>query len=174
MIDTSGFDKGTREIEQMVRRNVGTYGRSLAGSFEREAKSGHPWVNRRGNAELHLFGTSTQTASTVRVDMGGVAPNYKQGPLSASDYLEYLEFGHGGRFAVILPTAEAIFEEVQASFGDAALQGRSSPRISIKRNRAELTQKRKQLLTGTAAGAFTLMEYMRYQSWLASRDAFNG
>lgn len=171
-VNTSGFDRATKALQEGVRRNTQTYGRVLAQTFETEAKSGAPWVDRRGNARMHLFGTMSASGNRVRVDMGGSAPNYKQGALSARDYLEYLEFDHGKKYATVLPTAEAIFADVQQNFGDAALQGKH-PRISIQRNRKDLNQRRKQILSSTVAGAFTMMEAVRYNQWLAERDVFN-
>lgn len=171
-VDASGFERATKALEQTVRRNTEAYGQTLAHTFERQAKTGAPWTDRRGNARGKLYGLSQATGSRVRVEMGGSAPNYKAGPLSASDYLEYLEFAHGKRFATVIPTAEAIAGTVQEDFGPAALEGRTA-RLSIKRNRKELNQKRKALLTQTQAGWFLLGEQMRYMQWQADHAALN-
>ena len=169
--DTSDFERATRALEKTVRRNTEAYGRTLAREFESGAKSGAPWTDRRGNARMKLYGKSGASGSTVRVEMGGEAPNYKRGPLSAADYMEYLEFGHGKRYAIVFPMAEAIAEDVQKNFGEAALKG--SPRISIKRNRKDLDKARKAMLTQTRAGWFLLAEQVRYAQWQAEHAAFN-
>lgn len=171
-VDTRSFDQATKALEQAVRRNTAAYGQTLAHSFESQAKSSAPWTDRRGNARGKLYGTSQATGSRVRVEMGGSAPNYKAGPLSASDYLEYLEFAHGGKYATVIPTAEAIAADVQENFGSAALEGKTA-KVSIRRNRKELNQKRKALLTQTQAGWFLLAEQMRYAQWQSEHAAFN-
>ncbi len=135
-LDTSGFDRATKAIQDGVRRNTQTYGRVLAQTFETEAKSGAPWVDRRGNARTHLYGTTTTSGNRVRVEMGGSAPNYKRGPKTVPDYLEILEFDFKKKYAIVEPTAEAIFDEALQNFGEAALNGHTSPRISIKRDKA--------------------------------------
>lgn len=170
-VNASDFNRCTREIERMVQRNTAAYGQNLAREFESEAKSGAPWTDRRGSARGKLYGTSTASGGRVRVEMGGSAPNYKRGPLSASDYMEYLEFDHGGRFAVVFPTAEAIAEDVREHFGEAALEGKM--RVKITRNRRELDKQRKAYLLNTVAGRFMLGEAMRYNQWLQERAVFN-
>lgn len=135
-VDTSGFDRATKALQNGVRRNTQTYGRVLAQTFETQAKSGAPWVDRRGNARMHLYGTMTASGNKVRVEMGGYAPNYKRGPKSSADYLEYLEFDHGGKYAAVKPTAQEIFDEALRNFGEAALNGRTTPKINIKRDKA--------------------------------------
>lgn len=171
-VNASDFHRATKVLQESVRRNVQTYGSTLAATFEQDAKGGAPWVDRRGNARAHLFGVMTASGNRVRVDMGGSAPNYKRSPLAAKDYLEYLEFDHGKRFSVVMPTAEAIFDDVRQNFGEAALYGKR-PKVMIQRNRKDLDQRRKAILTKTAIGAWTMMEAARYQQWLADRSVFN-
>lgn len=169
-IDTSGFDRATRELQRMAQRNTQAYGRVIARSYESHAKSDAPWVDRRGNARRKLYGTSTTSSSRVQVEMGGTAPNYKRGPLSAADYMEYLEFANKKKYAVVYPTAEAIEADVLQHYGEAALQGKM--RVDIKRNRKELTQLRKQMLV-QAATAGSWWQNIAYQKWLSDRSVFN-
>lgn len=172
-VNTSAFDRATKALQEGVKKNTQTYGRTLAQTFETTARGGAPWVDRRGNARPRLYGTMTASGNKVRVDMGGSAPNYKHSALSAKDYLEYLEFAHGKKYAIVVPTAEMIYEDVQQNFGQAALYG-NHPKVMIQRNRNDLNQRRKAILTQTAVGAWTMMEAVRYQQWLADRSVFNG
>ena len=134
-VNASDFNRATKVLQESVRRNVQTYGSTLAATFEQQAKGGAPWVDRRGNARAHLFGTMTASGNRVRVDMGGSAPNYKRGPKSSPDYLEYLEYDFLKKYAIVEPTAEAIFDDVRQNFGEAALFGKRHPRIRIQRDK---------------------------------------
>lgn len=171
VIDASGFQKAVSELRQQARKNTETYGRTLARTYEVEAKSGAPWVDRRGNARRHLYGISAASGTRVRVEMGGSAPNYKpRTALSAADYMEYLEFDHGGRHAIVYPTADAIMYDVKNNFGEAALKGRM--RTNIRRNRRELNARRKDVLMKTAAAA-GWWQQIAYENWLGERGVFN-
>lgn len=172
---TAGFDRATKALQDNARRNTQTYGRVLAQSYETEAKRDAPWTDRRGNARRHLYGTSSAAGSTVRVEMGGAAPNYKNTPMAAKDYMEYLEFANGGKFATVYPTAEAIADSVTEDFGDAALRGKMRPRI--KRNRKELNHRRKKFVPDyLSAGNIWKTrspDAYAYQNWLRERNVFN-
>ena len=82
---------------------------------------------------MKLYGKSGASGSTVRVEMGGEAPNYKRGPKSSPDYMEYLEFDYDKHYAIIIPTAEEVQEEALENFGEAALKGKM--RTNIKRDK---------------------------------------
>lgn len=155
-VNASDFDRATKVLQESVRRNVQTYGSTLAATFERDAKGGAPWVDRRGNARAHLFGVMTASGNRVRVDMGGSAPNYKRGPKSSPDYLEYLEFDHGGRFSIVEPTAEAIFDDVRQNFGEAALFGKSRPRMRIQRDKLAAKERARRKRLGLERDRFDL------------------
>lgn len=155
-VNASDFNRATKVLQQSVRNNVQTYGSTLAATFEQQAKGGAPWVDRRGNARAHLFGTMTASGNRVRVDMGGSAPNYKRGPKSSPDYLEYLEFDHGGRFSIVMPTAEAIFDDVRQNFGEAALYGKSRPGMRIQRDRLAAKERRRRKRLGLERDRFDL------------------
>ena len=169
--DTSGFVKGTQEIQRMVQRNTQTYGRVLASKFESEAKGNAPWVDRKGNARMHLYGKSTTNGTRVQVEMGGSAPNYKGGALAAKDYLEYLEFDHGKKYAAVFPNAQAIQAGIADTFGDAALHGKM--RVNFVRNRKDLNMRRRQILMQTMV-LHGRWEGAAYNEWLRSRRMFNG
>ena len=134
-VNASDFNRATKVLQESVRKNVQTYGSTLAATFEQQAKGGAPWVDRRGSARAHLYGTMTASGSRVRVEMGGSAPNYKRGPKSSPDYLEYLEYDFLKKYAIVEPTAEAIFDDVRQNFGEAALFGKRHPRIRIQRDK---------------------------------------
>lgn len=155
-VNASDFNRATKVLQESVRRNVQTYGSTLAATFEQQAKGGAPWVDRRGNARAHLYGSMTASGNRVRVDMGGSAPNYKRGPKSSPDYLEYLEFDHGGRFSIVMPTAEAIFDDVRQNFGGAALFGKSHPRMRIQRDRLAAKERARRKRLGLERDRFDL------------------
>ena len=75
------------------------------------------------------------SGTRVYVTMGASAPNYKRhGPLSSPDYMEYLEFDHGGEFAVVYPMVDAMMAGIRETFGPAVLKGTYG--VRIRRDRA--------------------------------------
>ena len=155
-VNASDFNRATKVLKESVRRNVQTYGSTLAATFEQQAKGGAPWVDRRGSARARLYGTMTASGSRVRVEMGGSAPNYKRGPKSSPDYLEYLEYDHLKKYAIVEPTAEAIFDDVRQNFGEAALFGKSHPRIRIQRDKLAAKERARRKRLGLKRDRFDL------------------
>lgn len=168
--DLRSFDLATRELQKGARKNTEAYGKVLARTYESDAKRSAPWVDRRGNARMHLYGDSVSRGNRVQVEMGGAAPNYKNSALSAKDYMEYLEFDHGGKYAVVLPTANAIMQDLEKNFGEAALHGKIRPKIY--HNRKDLNARRRQVLMQTAV-QFGWWQRAGYNNWLRNRSVFN-
>lgn len=134
-IDPTSFQQATKALERTVRRNALMYGRSLGRQFESYAKQGAPWTDRRGVARAGVTSSARATGTRVTVTMGASAPNYKRhGPLSSPDYMEYLEFDHGGEFAVVYPTVDSMMQGVRETFGPAVLKGTYG--VRIRRDRA--------------------------------------
>ncbi len=143
-IDTSGFERAARALQSLAQANAQAFGQSVARVFEHKAKRMAAWTDRRGNARAHLFGSCRSGNGRVTVRMGGSAPNYKRGPGSAQDYMEYLEFDHGGEYAIIYPTFEDIREDVEEQYGRNAIQSggvcvyrdKAAARLRSRRRRA--------------------------------------
>lgn len=179
-VNTSDFNRATRALEDTARKNTATYGRAIARQFEQTAKSGAPWTDRHGNARGKLYGASEASGSRVRVQMGGLAPNYKRGPQSSPDYMEYLEFDHGKRNAIVVPTVDAIAEDVRQNFGNAVLKG--NMHFNIKRDKSAAKwrafRRREKIERSYYSfrdenGRFISRENFRYQRWLEDRSVFN-
>lgn len=121
-IDTRAFDSAMKALDQLAKDNARSFGQSVARAFERNARQGAGWRDRSGAARRNLFGRCEGGGGRVLVRMGGSAPNYKRGPRSYADYLELLEFGHGGRYAIVYPTFEMIRDDAVEQYGKNAIQ----------------------------------------------------
>lgn len=134
-IDPSGFQQATKALQKTVMHNALQYGRSLGRQYESYARQGAPWTDRRGVARAGVTSNARASGTRVYVTMGASAPNYKRhGPLSSPDYMEYLEFDHGGEFAVVYPTVDAMMTGIRETFGPAVLKGTYG--VRIRRDRA--------------------------------------
>lgn len=134
-IDTTSFDRATKALQKTVLRNALQYGRSIGRQYESYATQGAPWTDRRGVARAGISSSARASGTRVYVTMGASAPNYKRhGPRSAPDYMEYLEFDHGGEFAVVYPTVDAMMAGIRETFGPAVLKGTYG--VRIRRDRA--------------------------------------
>lgn len=132
-VDTRDFERAVQALDRLAQQNAKAFGDSVARTFEHKAKRTAPWIDRRGNARAHLFGRCSGGGGKVTVRMGGSAPNYKRGPMSAQDYMEYLEFDHGGEYAIVYPVFNAIRDDVVEQYGRGAIQ---SGRVCVYRDRA--------------------------------------
>jgi hypothetical protein len=132
-VDTKAFEQAAKTMQTTVDQNVLTYGRDLGRAFENYASQGAPWVDRRGIARRGFNSSARISGSRVTVAMGAGAPNYKKGIHSSPDYMEYLEFAHGGRFAIVYPTVDAMQDTVKRDLGEAALTGHYH--IAIRRDK---------------------------------------
>lgn len=130
-VDTSAFDRMTKQLEQRAIENTQAYGRQIGDTFESTAKSGAPWTDHKGVARAGLM-CKVSGREKVQVVMGGSAPNYKRGPNSVADYMEYLEFDHDGRFGIITPTFSSMIASVREQFPEAVISG---ARYSLRRDR---------------------------------------
>ena len=140
VIKADDFKAVTRDLEMKVRANTLLYGQTIARQYTEAAKKEAPWTDRKGNARRGFKGSAAASGATVRVTMGAQAPNYKKGPNSAADYMEYLEFAHGGKYAAVYPTVESMRDGIVKEFGNAALRGKTH--VLIQRDKAALRKRK--------------------------------
>lgn len=133
-VDTNAFEKTTKAMQELVEQNAARYGENIGSTFEAYAAQGAPWTDRRGVARRGMTHSVEKTSKTrIKVYMGASAPNYKRGPKSSPDYMEYLEFDHGGMYAVVYPTVDAMMKDVREKMGDALVGGNYFVRINRDR-----------------------------------------
>lgn len=138
-IDTTGFEQATRAIAQGVKKNMLLYGKSIARQFAEDARREAPFQNQRGVARAGFAGEASATGAGIAIRMSATAPNYKRGPHSAEDYMEYLEFDHEKAYATVFPVANSMRDGIAERFGEAVLLGKC--RVRIRRNR-EMARRR--------------------------------
>jgi len=146
-LDTSAFDKATKAMSEMVKKNTLHYAQAVAAEAQRSARAEARWVDRSGTARRNLTSAAEQSGTSTRIAIGGSAPNRAKHS-EYDDYMEILEFGHESLsrnfpdLSIIYPTAEAVRKEIQEGFGDAALRGAFRPKL-VRSRRAVRTRKRK-------------------------------
>lgn len=119
-VDAAPYTRMTKQLKQRAVRNTAELGRQIGDEFVRAAKEYAPWTDHRGVARGGMSSKVTGTDDVIVIVLGASAPNYKRGPHSAKDYMEYLEFDHDGEFAVIRPVFHQIMPMVRAVFPQVA------------------------------------------------------
>lgn len=130
-VDEAPYTRMVKQLKRQAVQNTTELGKQIGDEFVRAAKESAPWTDHRGVARGGMSSKVTGT-DKVQVVLGGAAPNYKRGPKSVADYMEYLEFDNDGRFAVITPVFSEIMKGVREVFPKVAL---SRVRYSLRRDR---------------------------------------
>ncbi len=128
-VDSGSFDKATRRLVEGTRRNTLNFGKTIARQFREDARKEAPWTDHRGAARRGFAGDAELHGSVVKVTVGAKAPNYKRRARSSPDYMEYLEFAHEKKYAIVYPMVESMRNDIIRRFGMAALKGRYQVRI---------------------------------------------
>ena len=81
---------------------------NLARQVELEMKQEAPWQDRTGEARRSLFAKAWQSPD------GNVTLTLGHGV----DYGIYLEFKNGGRYAIVGPTLQRLYPEIEAAMRD--------------------------------------------------------
>lgn len=131
-VDLAAYRQMVQRTNETARRNAVSFGNQIAVTYMAEARNGAPWTDQKGVARPGLK-AEVSGSGTVKITMGGSAPNYKKGPRSVDDYIEVLEFARGKRFSIIVPVFEDIKAAVLAQFPNAIVRGM---RFSLHRDRA--------------------------------------
>jgi hypothetical protein len=79
-------------------------GQYFASRMEAYAKAHAPWTDRTGHARQSLVGRCIPTAAAVVIVIAGLA-----------EYQIWLEVAHGGRWGIILRTAQAHYGEISGA-----------------------------------------------------------
>lgn len=143
-VDTGAYDRFVRDTNKRTVQNTINCGNQIATEFLQEAKSTAPWTDHRGVARKGISAT-VHGSGRVLVTLGASAPNYKKGPKSSADYMEYLEFDHGGEFAVVTPTFDKVIANVREQYPKVALyniryklnRDKERARIRARRSRSK-------------------------------------
>ena len=125
----ASFQKATKALVEGARKNTLNYGKTIAAQFKEEARREAGWMDHRGVARRGFDGDAELRGNVVRVGMGARAKNYKRGPKSSEDYMEYLEFDYYGKYAIVYPMVNSMRKGIVQNFGTAALKGGYKMRI---------------------------------------------
>jgi hypothetical protein len=96
----SGVDETKRELAGWGRVRTERAKQALtdwAKLVQQEMQQDAPWQDRTGYARGNLYATASIHSKGGTVEVGGRAA-----------YQLYLEFGHAGRFAIIMPTVRRL------------------------------------------------------------------
>lgn len=96
-ITSDTLTPGLEALDGVLKGGIMTgmdYGATLA---EQQARTNAPWTDRTGNARNGLFAVAVDEDPTFLLVLYHTMP-----------YGVYLEAAHSGRFAIIMPTLEAI------------------------------------------------------------------
>lgn len=159
-VDWKAFEKTTKAMQDVLMTNTLRYGENIGRTFESFAAQGAPWVDRRGVARRSMtHSVEKKWGNRVTVGMGGSAKNYKMGPKSSPDYMEYLEFAHGKAYATIYPTVDSMMKSIRENMGAALVSGNYSVRIqrdaAAARRRASRWRAKMKKQHGANASTYT-------------------
>lgn len=102
---TFSFEDLARKYEELgermmpaLRGRVQRWGQKTENRMRREAT----WTDRTGAARRGLFHSVEQAANTVTVRLG-----------HTMEYGRYLELSNGGKYAIVMPTVQAMLPELE-------------------------------------------------------------
>jgi hypothetical protein len=102
---------GVQRYGDRVLTAVAAVAQYAATQMQNDAKTNARWVDRTGNARTGLFGTS-------EADFGATVVTIYLSHGATIDYGIWLELANSGRYAVIMPTLEAHYDDVMGMLRD--------------------------------------------------------
>jgi hypothetical protein len=110
-MDFQGFEamqKALQNYERDVQFAIQRVAQIIKGELQGKAKDKAPWTDRTGDARRELFADIDEVAA-------GIVDIYlSHGVNEPEGKSKSLELGHGGRYAVIMPTIQAALPEIEA------------------------------------------------------------
>lgn len=97
---TTGFDSWAKSIHEVLMDIALEYAQSIALWMQQNAS----WIDQTGEARASLFAEVENLVTQISIEIGGTA-----------DHIKYLEFAHGGRYAIIGPALDYWYPQVLAA-----------------------------------------------------------
>lgn len=134
-IDITDLIEGLERLSEKFHSGTEIYGKTAALKMESYAKKNAPWHNRTGNARNTITGFSGWGYTNIEVTLKNVGKSNAYGefmevanidiPTSVGygntfvigvsgnmEYSKYLEYAHGGTYAIMQPTVNATQAEI--------------------------------------------------------------